>query len=498
MVIDTSKLQRQEQIAQNWRNNRGIGGAQVATGFGKTFTTLYCICKRMFEKDPNHRIIVVVPRTNLREQWRKEIEKLLPDFKDRFFVETVQWFQDKNLKFDCSLLVLDEADEYYATDRKKIWDGTWINFRYFLWLSADATDVNSRHKEFIARFPIIDSITMDEAVENGWVSPYIVYNIGVDLTEEERSAYDFAEEALQSNLSKFDGDFKRAAKCLGGHKDGDKTYTGYECCLGWAHRRGWSPQLAGMIEDPSITKDVKEIAKNTISLWNPNVIMGYAKEVMKWQKAKSDIIFKAEKKKEMVLAIIEKFPSNKIITFGQSTQFADSLYEAVTEMGKKAVIYHTNLPSQPLKKGEDGKPSLTGEGDWIRITTKNSPSYGQVKLFGQKTLKELALSTIRSGQADIAITASALDKGTDIPILDMGIFTSSTSNPNQFLQRKGRTTRLIDGKKAIIVCVYVKHSREYYTLVKAQNDSSNIYFINSINEIGREHNSPINFTDFSI
>ena len=44
-----------------------------------------------------------------------------------------------------------------------------------------------------------------------------------------------------------------------------------------------------------------------------------------------------------------------------------------------------------------------------------------------------------------------LDEGVDVPRAEIGIFTSSTGNPRQFIQRRGRILRRHDDKQKAIV-----------------------------------------------
>ena len=55
--------------------------------------------------------------------------------------------------------------------------------------------------------------------------------------------------------------------------------------------------------------------------------------------------------------------------------------------------------------------------------------------------KEDIINSFRLGVIDLLFAINCLDEGVDIPQTKIGIFTSSTGNPRQFIQRRGRLLR---------------------------------------------------------
>lgn len=58
-----------------------------------------------------------------------------------------------------------------------------------------------------------------------------------------------------------------------------------------------------------------------------------------------------------------------------------------------------------------------------------------------KILRKQKLEAFANGQIDILFAKNCLDEGVDVPRAEYGIFTSSTGNPRQFIQRRGRLLR---------------------------------------------------------
>lgn len=58
-----------------------------------------------------------------------------------------------------------------------------------------------------------------------------------------------------------------------------------------------------------------------------------------------------------------------------------------------------------------------------------------------KVSRRQKLEAFAAGQLDILFAKNCLDEGVDVPRAEYGIFTSSTGNPRQFIQRRGRLIR---------------------------------------------------------
>jgi DNA phosphorothioation system restriction enzyme len=61
--------------------------------------------------------------------------------------------------------------------------------------------------------------------------------------------------------------------------------------------------------------------------------------------------------------------------------------------------------------------------------------------------REDILSNLRSGRLDAVVAIRCLDEGIDLPDLRMGFLLASSTNPRQFIQRRGRLLRTAPGKE---------------------------------------------------
>lgn len=480
LQVNEKKLQRQLVAVDKWRKAGGIGGYDFVTGFGKTHTTCIII-NRMFDRNPVAHIIIVVPNIQLVSQWKERLESNIEqkDLIKNIEIFTIHILVERQLKFDCTLLILDEIHEYYSEERLRFLDKTMIQYKYILGLSATWRDKDNRHLYLELICPIIDTIDEEEALREGYISEFIEFNVPVNLTDEEKLRYDKYTKVILENINKFGkGGLELASLCLSGDK---KKHTAKDYCFMWASKHGW---VRGMDMTIQTNKEIND-------LWNPAKIIGYANQLMMSIRDRKDILYSAENKLLIALEIIEKYPDLKTVCFSQSTQFASTLGHKINEFfynkegnNNRCVTYHSKLETQMGINPKTGKPMK----------------------YGMKRLKDIAIKRISDGTATHLSTASALDKGLDIKDLRLGISTSSTQNPTQGTQRSGRLKRnefteneehsKIE-KTKLIVNVYVKNSKDEDWLRKRQSTatSSRIYWVNNVEQINY---NPIRDDEFNI
>jgi RNA polymerase primary sigma factor len=185
MQINKHKLARQEitvdRIIENFK--KGLGSTvEACTGYGKTFCA-FLLIDRMITKNPSKSTIVVVPTDNLKEQWERQIKKRKLKNINVFVVNGITI---NEIQLTCDLLILDEGHRYAADVFSRVFN---IKYHYLLNLTATIDRTDGLHIMLLKKAPIVDTITLQEAKRNGWVSDYIEYNLGLELTEEDRIIY---------------------------------------------------------------------------------------------------------------------------------------------------------------------------------------------------------------------------------------------------------------------------------------------------------------------
>ena len=108
----------------------------------------------------------------------------------------------------------------------------------------------------------------------------------------------------------------------------------------------------------------------------------------------------------------------------------------------------------------------------------------RVSIFtGESDDRSFVLNSFENGQIDVLTAMKCLDEGVDIPRTELAIFCSSTGNPRQFIQRRGRILRQhIDKEKAVIHDLVVIPKREKNS---ERNESYNMERSHVENELRR-------------
>lgn len=123
-------------------------------------------------------------------------------------VEVINSAVRVNEKVD--LLVLDEAHRYGSDQFIQIFKVRKPNL--ILGLSATFHRLDDRHKIIEKFCPVIDTITVKEALKNGWLADYREYKVLVEV--EDIHLYEQASYEFQDTFSVFNFDFALAMSCV--------------------------------------------------------------------------------------------------------------------------------------------------------------------------------------------------------------------------------------------------------------------------------------------
>lgn len=402
--FDKNLLQRQEIAIDRWQANKGRGTVIGPTGVGKTFIGLLgierCInsgIDRKYERN----VLVVVPTVVIKEQWESLLEKFRINNTTVAVANTAVKFEDR-----FELLILDEVHRFASNVFKKCFQ---IPHSFRLGLTASLERSDNKHELIEKKAPVIDEITVNEALDNGWISDFTIYNIPIDLDQQDRRELEQLNKKFKSFFATFNHDFDQAMACI-------------------------SKQQA--------EKYARSLNK---SGWTTERIQIHAVQFSLAMRKRKELLYKTNSKLNSALKILEKgeFKNRKVITFSQSTEIADRLTDNLNTEKEIAVSYHSNIPTI---KDENGKKKGV-----IKRKKENMKRFND----GRTTVK-------------IINTAKALDEGFDVSDITRTILISGTSEPRQFLQRLGRSLRKKEGKHAIMVCFYIRDSQDAKWLRNAQ------------------------------
>lgn len=454
MIIDKSKLARQNECLDLWELHHRRGTIEAATGFGKTFLGILAIwrLKKLF---PELTVKICVPSDLLRNHWRQQIEEHKIS---NVQVDTINMWV-KEYSITCDLFILDEIHGYTGGEVfSTVFDR--VKCEYILGLTAKERD-KEEDKEVLNKYaPIVETVTMKECLEKGWVAPFKIYNLGLTLDKVEREYYN----KIHSNFLKYFSTFNFKLNLMYKALEDKRFLESY------AKRFNWDSKMV------------------FIHAVQANRLMQERKKYLYNNKA----IFNA------TLDIINRDPTLRTITFSEITSVANKLYRAIPG----SVIYHSNIPtevrdeegnriaiSKKIKeKGRQYTRYDDGSGVYNWNTLKSKYNKLKLKRVSGLKIREEALELFESGKAKVIHTSRALNEGMDIHGIERSIKTSFNSTTIDNLQRTGRAVRIDHNnpdKLAIEINLYIKDSQSYRWLVRSQKEAPQnvIRWVDSIDEI---------------
>lgn len=200
-----TRTERQNLAIDRWKQAGCRNCIVGVTGVGKTRIALMAI-RRFFNKNPDKKVVVVVPTLILQDQWKDEVK----NFGIKEPVEILVLNTASKKEFECDFLIIDEAHAVCAEQFSQVFFNA--NAKMIMGLTATYERLDGREKEVLDNWcPVCDTISFDEALQNGWISPSTEYKvvIEVDLTE-----YNKANQTFLSQFAFFDFDFDAAMKCI--------------------------------------------------------------------------------------------------------------------------------------------------------------------------------------------------------------------------------------------------------------------------------------------
>lgn len=250
---------------------------RLALGFGKTRVALNLI-DAFTTKNPEAQTLVVVPTQILKDQWIEQIDARGLGLNAR--VEIIN--SVIKLDWSCDLLVIDECHLAAADTFQRVFQC--VSYKFILCLTGTMERLDMRHLLIEKFAPICDRITIEEAEQNGWVSPHKEYLVllNVDLTE-----YNEWTRKFNNYFSYFNYDFGLAMRVA----------------TDAIARNQWAKQMG---------LDTKKTA-------------AIAMDWMRVMKKRKDFVMNHPKKLEVARKILNARPNCKAITFSATIKMAEDI-----------------------------------------------------------------------------------------------------------------------------------------------------------------------------
>ena len=402
----------QKKAFENWKNNKQKGLFAMATGTGKTITSLNCLLE-IYKKLGYYKAIILVPTITLVEQWEIECKK--------FNFSTIIKVCSKYNNWKSSVANL-RLLEMTNTDNK---------ISYII-ISTYASFVRSNVFMELNLFPKNKLLLIADEAHNmggGLMANRLndikyLRRIGLSATPERQF-----DDIGNLKLMNFFG-------C-------ENNYT-FEYSMREAIEKG---ALCRYYYYPHIVKLTDNEMSEYVQLSKKIV------KIMGFQDAESQ-----ERLKMLLLKrkrIIHK-ASNKLIVFKQIVE------QRMTEKGnlKYTLVYvpEGNKPDDFEADIFDQSDTMISDpesehliDDFTRIV-RDMDSHIIVRQFtSESTDRDAMLKGFADGSIDVLTSMKCLDEGVDVPRSELAIFCASTGNPRQFIQRRGRVLRTHKDKRFAVI-----------------------------------------------
>lgn len=393
----------QIEAIDNWFDNGNFGIFEMATGTGKTFTALSAF-KKLADMHDKFLTVIACPQLHLINQWLDDIKKFHDsDIVVFSSVNHKRISQLKELRADFSLGLVDKAviiTTHMSLSHDDLMD--FVNdFKYKSLLIVDEVHGIGSSKQM---FGLNDNFD---------------YRLGLSATPERW----FDEEGTQILFDYFGGsvfqfDIEDALETV--NPDTGETYlTPYY----------YHPVIVDLNNEEM--REYMEITKQLAYYLNSK--RADAEDKAETLKLKRQIIINnLEDKLFKLEELLDEHPDlDKTLIFCAPQQ----INQVQEILNSKRIPQHKFTQSESaLKK----KNQLLSEREHL------------IKLF-------------ENGSYRVLVAIKCLDEGVDIPVADTAIIMSSTSNPREYVQRRGRILRRAPGKKYATIydmIVFPRHRTE--------------------------------------
>lgn len=391
---------------KNWAENDYKGIFAMATGTGKTIAALNCVLNECLKvEDQVYHAFILVPTITLVEQWEEEAKSF--NFQDVITVSS-------KTKWESRLATTLSTAKRVPTS--------------FIIIGTYASFIRDRFHKYAKQLPDDTIFIADEA-----------HNIGSKSVIKKLKSIDLRKRIGLSATPKriYDPEGSEAMEKFFSDKE---PYT-YSFSMEKAIADGilcqydYHPHLVQLTSNE--LEEYAKISKKLARFYNPS-LNGFEKD---------DIVEMLLLKRKRIIHKAENKLSKTIKILRQRHKEEKSL--------KYTFVY---VPEGYTNKIEDSDVVDETNEDNIRIINLYTSAIGNIdhsilvnQFISGMSDRDEVLDQFREGRIQVIASMKCLDEGVDIPRAEHAIFCSSTGNPRQFIQRRGRILRKHPDKhKAVI------------------------------------------------
>ena len=403
------KPREYQQLAfENWKNNNQQGLFAMATGTGKTITSLNCLLE-IYNRNGYYKAIILVPTITLVNQWEKECWK--------FNFGNIIKVYSKNTEWRSKIELLMMTEKYRKPSEPT---------QNFIIISTYASFARENVFSILNSFERTKVLLIaDEAHNMG--SPSILKRLGTINYLRRIGLSATPERQFDDNTN------KKLYRFFGA----EEKFT-FEYSMEEAIKKG---VLCKYYYYPHLVKLTDEEMANYIEL---------SEKISKYFNYNSGLF---DKKDEILMGLLlarKRIIHKAANKLGAFKKIIEERYERNGNL-KYSLIYvpEGNKPdyfsdSDIFDKSEQVADDLVSDHliDVYTEAVMKIDKYITVRKFvsGQKD-RDAILADFAKGRLQVLISMKCLDEGVDVPRSELAIFCASTGNPRQFIQRRGRVLR---------------------------------------------------------
>lgn len=394
---------RQSLSIKKWAKANGRATIEGCTGYGKSYIG-YKIIDFLLKKQSDISVLIVVPTDALKIQW----EELLKEKKviSNCTVKVINSVVKEN--WNCTLLIIDECHRYCGETFSQVFDK--VKYKLILGLTATIERLDGKEEIIKKHCPVVDTITLIEAMANGWVAPYKEYQVILHVDDIDK--YLSYQREFQEHFEFFNYKFDEAMSMLG-----PKGY------INRIKKRDELYDLRHKYDSIKPSKDEEKQEKSEIL----KSIMYHATAFSRVMQARKSFINNHPKKLEIARKIIEARPFSQIITFSNNVKMAESIGIGSVYSGK------------------------------------------DTKKKGRATLEQ-----VNSGEIRVLNTIQKCNEGISINNLSVAVMLGIDSSKIKAIQRVGRILRLSNDKQAEVFNLVIDQTTELEWFRKSHTNSNYI------------------------
>ena len=374
----------QLEALENWKANNYIGFFEMATGTGKTITALNCALE-LYETDGYLQLIILVPTITLATQWAEEAE---------------------NFNFD-NIIIANSANKKWLKQVTSVINLSFFSNPNVTIITTYATFITPNFQSVVNAFSRDVCLIADEAHNFGTARHIAKYprkfkrRIGLSATPKRH----FDEEETEKLLDFF------------GAANGVTFEFGMQKAIdnGFLCKYFYYPYPVYLTDDEM--EDYIIISKKLLKFFNPATKRFKENPVVtRLLLRRKSIIHKAAYKLNCFRTILRKL-----------TQEQEEL--------KYTLVYVPEGISQT-----ENTESAKIIDEYATVISKEF-NLNQHQFTGETKHRDTILKQFSKGTLNILTAMKCLDEGIAVKRTEIAIFGASTSNPRQFIQRRGRVLR---------------------------------------------------------